>query len=273
MSASVWTDAVDLRSFADTALSLAARFWFLIAVGGQWIFTFYVVAFYGGSALRGDFDAWNKVIPKGHVPGNTMGNVAVAVHLLLAVVIMVGGPLQLIPRVRSLVPKFHRWNGRVYAVAVSLTSLVGLYMIWSRGSSRLIQHLGVSLDAILILTFSALAVRYAIARDLRTHRRWALRLFMVVNAGWFFRIGLMEWIFLNRGPIGFNPDTFTGPFLSFLAFGDYLLPLAILEIYLRVKDRGTVSARYAMSVALLILTIGMGIGIVAATMVLWLPRI
>jgi hypothetical protein len=273
MSTSVWTEPSDLSTAAGRALSSAARFWFAVAVVGQWIFVLYVVAFYGGTAVQGNLEAWNKVLPNGYTPGNPIANAAVATHLLLAVVIMAGGPLQLIPSVRRVAPRFHRWNGRVYMVSVSLTAIVGLYMVWSHSSAvRLIQHLGISLDAILIVAFSILAVRHAIARDLATHRRWALRLFMVVNAGWFFRIGLMEWVFLNRGPIGFDPDTFTGPFLNFLSFADYLLPLAVLEVYLRMRDSGSAAGRFALAALLIVLTLGMGLGIFGATVAMWLPR-
>lgn len=266
---STWPVRSDLRSVADRALKYAARLWFLVAVGGQWIFVAYVLAFYGGSALSGNLSAWNRV---GYVPGRTMSNVAIAAHLALAVVIMVGGPLQFSSRLRRIAP-FHRWNGRVYAVAVCVTSIAGLFMVWSRRILSLAQSLGITVDAILIVSFAILAVRRAIARDLDAHRRWTLRLFMVVNAGWFFRIGLMEWLFLNRGPAGFDPKTFTGPFLSVLSFADYLLPLAVLELYLHVRDRGSVGGRFATAFSLLVLTVGMGIGIFAATMVMWLPRI
>jgi hypothetical protein len=274
MSASVWTEAADLNSVADKALKFATRCWFVMAVIGQWMFAYYVAAFYGGAAARGDLPAWNKVMPHAYVPGHSMGNAAIAMHLFLAVIIIVGGPLQLIPRIRSYAPAFHRWNGRVYMPAVFLTSLAGLYMIWGRGTvGDLIQHVGISLDAVLIMLFAGLALRYALARQITTHRRWALRLFMVVNGVWFFRVGLMLWIFVNQGPAGFDPKTFSGPFLNFWSFADYLLPLAVLEIYLRVKERSSVTGRFAMAAGLLVLTIAMGIGIAVATMGMWLPRI
>jgi len=83
----------------------------------------------------------------------------------------------------------------------------------------------------------------------------------------------MLWLVINRGPAGFDPKTFTGPFLTFWSFGNYLLPLAILEVYLRTTDRSSSSARFAMATGLLILTIAMGIGIAVATTVMWLPRL
>ena len=42
-------------SLADKALRGAATTWFLAAVIGQWIFVYYVAAFYGGAAVQGDF--------------------------------------------------------------------------------------------------------------------------------------------------------------------------------------------------------------------------
>jgi hypothetical protein len=272
MSTTVLTDrsSSDLTSAADTSLKMAARLWFLLAVSGQWIFVYYIASIYGFAAMRGHLEAWNKRL----IPGDTMGNAAIAAHLFLAVIIIVGGPLQLIPEIRRYAPAFHRWNGRLYVPAVFATSIAGLYMVWVRGTvGDLIQHIGVSLDAVLIMVFAVLALRYALARDLKTHRRWALRLFMVVNGVWFFRVGMMLWLVLNRGPAGFDPKTFTGPFLTFLSFANYLLPLGILEIYLRVRDRAGAGGRFALAAGLLVVTIAMGVGIFGATMGMWLPRI
>jgi uncharacterized membrane protein len=271
MTVSLWTDRIDASSVADRALTVAARLWFLTAVAGQLIFAAYVVGFYGGSAVRGDMAAWNRVMPRGHVPGDSMGNFVVALHLLLAVVIILGGPLQLIPGMRRRAPRFHRWNGRVYILAVLATSIAALCMIWIRGAGGdLVQHLGGTLNAALVMIFAVLAVRHAIARDRATHRRWALRLYIAVSASWFFRVGLMLWVVLNEGPRGFDPETFTGPVLSFLAFANSLLPLAILEIYLRIADT---NGRFAMATGLLLLTVAMGVGIFAAAALMWLPHI
>ena len=262
------------ESAADTALKLAARFWFLVAVIGQWIFVAYIAAVYGGGVLHGHLEEWNRYAPHRYIPGDTAGNIAIAMHLLLAIIIIVGGPLQLIPQLRRLAPTFHRWNGRLYIPAVFVTSAAGLYLVWVRGTvGDLLQHIGVSLDAVLIMVFAVLALRYALVRDLKTHRRWALRLFMVVNGVWFLRIGLMIWVVINRGPAGFDPKTFTGPFLSFLSFANYLLPLAILELYLRTQDRPGVGRRFAMAACLVVITLAMGVGILVATKVMWLPRI
>ncbi|HET6726211.1 MAG TPA: DUF2306 domain-containing protein, partial [Gammaproteobacteria bacterium] len=207
------------------------------------------------------------------IPGDTMGNFALGAHLLLAVIVIVGGPLQLVPQIRRYAPALHRWNGRVYLPAVFAASLAGLYMIWFRGAvGDVVQHLGMSLDAVLIMVFAILTLRYALAREIRIHRRWALRLFMVVNGVWFFRVGLMFWLMLNQRPVGFNPETFTGPFLSVLSFAEYLLPLAVLEIYLRANEAGP-RGQVVVASGIAAVTLAMAVGILAAFMGLWLPHI
>jgi len=274
MSTAVWTNRLDLASVADTTLKAAARFWFVVALAGQLLFAFAVASFYGLTALRGDFHGWNKSITHGLVPGDNMGNFAVAMHLASAVAIMLSGGVQLMPAVRSRFPVFHRWNGRIYMLAAVALSGAGVYMHWIRGSvGDVIQKVGGSLNALLIWLFAAVALRYALAHDFRTHRRWALRLFIVVSGSWFYRIVLFLSFLIFKRPIGFDPTTFQGPFLTFMAFANYLFPLAILEIYLRAKDRPGVFQRLAAAGMLFVLTLVMVAGLFAVTMAIWVPDV
>jgi hypothetical protein len=278
MTEMVMTSTRSQGSIADTALKIVGRFWFAVAAIGQLVFVLYIFLFYGSASARGDFAAWNGVMPKGYVSGDTVGNVALGVHLLLAFYITLAGLLQLIPQVRTNVPVVHRWNGRLFMLAAFTISIIGLYLIWVRGGAAgdVSQHLGTTLNAVLILLCAGLALRYAIARDIKTHRRWALRLFLVVNGVWFFRVGLMLWIFIHQAPVGFDGKTFTGPFLTALAFAQTLLPLAVLELYLRTQDRkgamATAAGRITMAAVLFVLTVAMAVGISAATMIMWRPH-
>lgn len=255
---------------ADRALRGAAAAWFTVAVAGQWIFALYVALYYGRAAARGDLAAWNRVMPHGFVPGDAVGNFAAGAHLAFALAILLGGAMQLAPYLRRRWPGLHRWTGRVYMMTAIGISLDGLYMVWTRGTvGGWEQHLSISVNALLILLCAGMAWRYAVRRELGAHRRWALRLFLVASGVWFFRVGLMLWLTIHRAPVGFDPDTFRGPFLTVLAFGQYLIPLAVLELYLRSRD---VKSKWAMAGGLAILTAGMGVGIMAAAMGMWLPR-
>lgn len=268
------THTLDLDSIAAAALKLAARFWFFVVVIGQWIFAFAVATFYGLTAFRGDYHRWGKFISHGHVPGDNVGNVAVAMHLLAAVVIMSAGALQLVPQIRSRFPTFHRWSGRAYMLAAVVLSVAGLYMTWIRGSvGDVSQHMGSTLNAILIWLCAAMALRYAVARDFRTHRRWALRLFVVVSAAWFYRAAFFLTMVIFKGPVGFDPLTFTGPFPTIMSFAQYLFPLAVLELYLQAQDRGGAFRRLATAGLLSMLTLALAAGLFAVTMVVWVPDV
>lgn len=262
----------DPGRIADKALKLSAQFWFLVMAVGQWIFVAYLMVSYGVPALLGNFDAWNEASANSLVAGDTLGNTAFVFHILLAVVIIGGGPLQLIPRIRAKFPTFHRWNGRAYIATSIISSIAGLYMIWTRDiPGGLVLRLGISFDAVLIFVFSILAWRSALKGDFARHRRWALRLFMVVSAVWFFRVGFMAWVMIHQAPVGFDPDTFTGPFVTIWSFAQYLLPLTILELYFLVQKYPNTWARFTMAAGLFIATLVMGVGIAGAVFGMWFP--
>lgn len=264
-----------LRGVADKALNASTRFWFLVMVAGHAMFAYYIVAFYGGAAVDGNLLQWNKVLDDhGYRAGDIAGTVFLALHLLLAAIITVGGPLQFIPGLRARAIAFHRWNGRLYIFTAFAASLSAFYLILTRGGTIAGPFVtaGIVLDGALIMTFATLALRHARARNIVAHRRWALRTFIAVSGVWFFRVGLMFWFFVNQGPVG-HTDGFDGPFDLFWAFGCFLLPLFILELHLRTQRRAGPVGKLAMAATLFVLTIAMGTGIAMATLMMWLPRV
>jgi hypothetical protein len=272
MSTAVMTNRLELNSAADTALKAAARFWFVATVIDQLVFAFTVASFYALTALRGDYHKWN--FTNGFVPGVSLGNTAVAMHVASAVIVMLAGAVQLVPQIRNRFPAFHRWNGRIYMLTALTLSVAGLYMTWFRGSvGDLSIHMGSTVNALLIWLCGGMALRYALARDFKTHRRWALRFFLVVSASWFFRIGFFLSFLIFKGPFGFDPTTFRGPFLTFMSFAQFLIPLAVLEIYLRAQDRPGVMRRTATAGMLFVLTLVMGAGLFAVAMSVWVPQV
>lgn len=260
---------------ATRILTLAATAWLVVATAGQWFFGIYILLFYGKTTVTGDFDRWNRVLPHGYVEGDWKGNLVVGIHVLLAAILTIGGPVQLITAVRQRFPRFHRWLGRVYVTTAIVVSTAGLVMVWTRGSvGDATQHVSISIQAGYIILFALLAVRYAKARQFARHRAWALRLFMVVNGVWFFRVGLMFWLLVNGRPVGFDPETFTGPFLTVLSVFTYALPLSLLllELYFQALQKQRLAFSLVTSALIFLATVVMGIGIVGAVMGLWLPR-
>ncbi len=243
-------------------VATAAGLWFLVAATGLAIFASYIGISYGRAALGG---------PPGEsrwVAGDWLGNSLLSVHLVFALLMTAIGVLQLVPALRRRLPAVHRTLGRVFMVGALLGSVSGFYLLWVKGTvGGLPMHLATSLNGVLIIAFAWLAWRAARARRFTEHRRWALRLFIVVNGVWFFRVGLMLWLMVWQAPVGFDPKTFTGPFVYALSYAQFLLPLAVLELYLRARGRSM-----ALALTLGLLSLATAGGIFGATMGLWLPR-
>ena len=164
------------------------------------------------------------------------------------------------PQIRSRLPALHRWNGRIFLLTVTGLSLSGFYLVWVRGSApNQLNGFSTTINGVLILTFAALALRTAMARNIAVHRRWALRLYLVSNAQWFLRVGVFGYFILNMAA-GRKPGM-GDPFLMFWTFGCYLVPLAIAEVYLRAKDGGAPPVRLAVAGGLAVITLLMGVGI------------
>jgi hypothetical protein len=275
MTESITSQSVKIP-YTNKPLTIAATTWFMIATAGQWLFGAYILLFYGKSTLTGDFERWNNVLPHGYVEGDWKGNALVGLHILLAAILVIGGPLQLIPQVRDRFPTFHRWLGRTYVVTAITVSMAGVIMVWTRGTvGDTLMHVSNSVQALYIIVFALLAIRYAKTRQFTRHRVWTLRLFMVVNGVWFFRVGLMAWLVLNGGPVGFSPKTFTGPFLTVLSIFTYAVPLSLimLELYLYAQQKQNQAFGLLIAILIGLFTILMAIGIFGATMGMWLPRL
>ncbi len=260
---------------ARISLKTTATAWLVTAIFGQWFFAYYILVFYGDNAIQGNWQAWSNRMIHGIVEGDLIGNIAVIIHITLAFVILVCGPLQLIPQIRNRLPLFHRINGRIYIITALVISVAAIYSIWSREAviSGVVGQIGTSLNGLLIILFAIKTVRYAMARQISIHRQWALRLFIAVAGVWFFRVIRGFWMFIHDGQSPGSNGNLTGPFDLILNFAGYLVPLLILEVYFLVKAKGGTQAQLVMAASLLVLTSAMGIGIYQAALIFWIPNI
>jgi predicted membrane protein DUF2306 len=253
------------------ALKASAALWFSVAAAGQWLFAYYVLVVFGSRVAA---DGWAGLAPirllHGYVAGDTMGNLASTVHILLAIAIHGGGPLQLVPWVRKQAPTFHRWNGRVFLVAAIVSTLFGLYLEWFRNAFLGVADIGGNTVAsVLIVVFAALALRHARARNFDVHRRWALRLFLVVSAVWFIRLGsygsqFLEHLFAVR---------FAPAYYESLNAAKLVVPLGVLELYFWAQRSGSARGRVAVATVLIAATALTAVGIYGAANIKWLPAI
>lgn len=258
---------------STTALNRSAKAWFLVTTLGMWLFVYYIVAFYYRPTLQGDFEAWNvhHMLTHGYIPGDTAGNMMFAVHVLLAAVLTLGGTIQLVPQLRRHTLALHRWNGRLFMVAALLVATGGLGLNILRG----IDADGggwpsaIDLNGLLILMFASLAWMSVRRGQIDAHRRWALRVFIVVSGVWFLRLGASIWIITTAAIYG--QPKFVDLFFSVWSWGCFLFPLIVLELYLYTHKRGTKTTRYLVAALLLALSLLTAVGILGAYQVFWGP--
>lgn len=257
----------------QAALQLSARAWFAVAAAGQLLFALYIAVFYGGTAARGQMGTWNEVLFTGLVPGDGFGNAVLASHMLLAFVLILGGLAQLVPWVRARYPAIHRWNGRLYVAIAGIISVGGLYLVWTRPLiGGLINQLVMTALALLILLCAGQALRFARARQIARHRRWAIRLFLMMSGVWFFRVMMMFWVLVNGGPVGLG-DTLEGPAARALQLAQIALPLGLFQLYLMAEASPSARAKTAMAATLATATLAMAAGIGLAALAMWYPRL
>lgn len=267
--------AVSPRPIVSTEiLSGAAACWFAVALAGQWLFVFYIVGLYGRLTLKGGLPAWAEThLPNGYIAGDPVGNAVMAGHVLLAVIVHGAGPLQLVPQIRDRFPAFHRWNGRVFLTVCVSTSVAGLYLTWARapGFGGLNGQVTITIVALLIFAFAAQTIRHAVKRDIETHHRWALRLFLLASAVWFARLVMYGGIFVS-GKLGIEFDAIRGALIFSSQIGQFLIPLVVLEIYLRAQRSGRPPAHYAAAGLLILSTFITGVALYGVATLAWLPR-
>lgn len=252
----------------NQALKISTAIWFVTVLLGQWFFFYYILAFYGSSVLNDNMEIWNRWEVFGVKPyhsGDFAGNLAFAAHAIGAGIIALGGVLQIMPQVRKRFPKFHKINGYAFVTTVVCLSLSGFYLVWFRDPSDPIKlsDIGTSINGLLIFAFAYLTVNRVLKKDIKNHRKWAIRLFLVSNAQWFLRLGVFSY-FVTGTMLGFKP-AMGDPFFPMWTFGCFVLPLVIAELYFYANEKGGTKFKYAISGVMVALSILMVLGMLGFT--------
>lgn len=253
---------------------LARVHWLLIAIGAvAWVC--YIAIYYGGMALRGEWESWNLVLHNLYSPGEALANLSIGLHLVAGALITLIAPLQLLPSVRARAPKVHRVLGRIYIGAALIAGIGGTLFILLRGAvGGPVMSVGFGLYGVLVVIAALLALRHARRRELVQHRAWALRLFALGLSSLLFRYEYSLWG-LFTGMATHDPVDFRGAIDFAMDFFFYLPTLAVTEVYLRLPPR----ERRPAWLRLLISTIvGLGalfgaVALILAALAWWWPKI
>ncbi|MGE1126355.1 DUF2306 domain-containing protein [Bacillus wiedmannii] len=105
----------------------------------------------------------------------------IRIHIILAIIAMLSGPLGIIRRFRLKSPGFHRWNGRVYVVSIVLNFIPGLYVsFFATGGWPSI--IGFLILNILWFTTTIFGYVYIKRKDVLRHSQWITRSFLLAFA-------------------------------------------------------------------------------------------
>lgn len=94
-------------------------------------------------------------------------------HVMLALPVVFGAPLQFLPKLRQSMPHVHRWIGNAYVIGASGAALLAIYLgatIEYEGS-----RLSLVMTGALWLFFTLAAWRAAVARNVTAHRAFMIR--------------------------------------------------------------------------------------------------
>lgn len=94
-------------------------------------------------------------------------------HVLLALPVVFGAPLQFVPALRQSKPLLHRWIGRVYVGGASGAAILAIYLGATTEYEE--SRLSIVMTGALWLFFTLAAWRAAVGADYAAHRAFMIR--------------------------------------------------------------------------------------------------
>lgn len=259
--------------FAMRLFQFSSRAWFICLLLAQLVFVTYLALGYGIASIQNQLTKWNTFNTNAFVEGDTIGNLFYGLHVLLAIVMILGGSLQLIPNIRNRHLRFHRYNGRFFVILACTISLAGMYLILVRGTvGNAFLHSMTFFSGTVVLVASFFAVSTAMKKQIASHEVWATRLFLAANGVLFFRLCIFAW-FMLFGTFGVNTEDFTGPTVYAVSVCSYLLPLLVFEWVRYTKKNKAVVHQLLVSILMILTASVFLIGLAGITLGSWYPSL
>ncbi len=167
----------------------------------------------------------------------------IASHMMLMATMNVLAPVQLYFGFSGKNKPFHRKLGKVFLGCAFIGSASGwIYVLFNGSGYNGIDTNSSALYGIVIFYSAYRGLRAILNRQFNEHKEWAIRLFALGISSWLFRIIHANWAFL-LGDFGAN----TMWKQAIISYGFYLIPLAGIEVYFRLKKAGMLgwAPRYA----------------------------
>ena len=118
-------------------------------------------------------------------------------HGIFGAIVLLFAPFQFSDRLRQRFTKAHRIMGRLYVIGAFGLAPLGAYIQYFQermGAPRSFTILGI-VDALMLMSATALALLFAVRRKIALHRQWATRSYAIalVFIGGRFVLGITGW--------------------------------------------------------------------------------
>ena len=210
-----------MRRYLPTLLLL------VLALNTGWF-----VVYSGDLGLRGLLSRNPAEVSRVFQNDDILANVGIALHMIAGAVLTFGAPLQALPIVRRRWPGLHRRFGYGLFVLAVATGLGGLVYITVKGTiGGWWMSLWFAIYGAAMIWTAVNTVYFALAKDLRRHFAWAVRLVVLAVGSWIYRMHYAIW-FAATGGVA-SSEEFTGLFDQVQVVAFFVPYLLIAEIVLR----------------------------------------
>lgn len=197
--------------------------------------TGWFVVYSGDLGLRGLITDSPGEVSRVFQDDGILANAGIALHMIAGAVLTFGAPLQALPIVRRRWPGLHRRFGYVLFVLAVATGLGGLVYITLNGTiGGWWMSLWFAIYGAAMIWTAVNTVYYALAKDMRRHFAWAVRLVVLAVGSWIYRMHYAIW-YAATGGIASN-EAFTGLFDQVQVVAFFVPYLLIAESVLRWRS-------------------------------------
>ena len=199
--------------------------------------TGWFVLYSGDLGLRGLLSEVPGEVSRVFLDAGIAANAGIALHMIAGAVLTFGAPLQALPIVRRRWPGLHRRFGYVLFVLAIATGLGGLVYITLNGTiGGWWMSLWFAIYGAAMIWTAVNTIYFALAKDMRRHFAWAVRLVVLAVGSWIYRMHYGIWYAVTGG-IGSN-EAFTGLFDQIQVCAFFVPYLLLAEFLLRRRNGG-----------------------------------
>ncbi|WP_232732321.1 DUF2306 domain-containing protein [Bacillus sp. mrc49] len=152
--------------------------------------------------------------------------IMIRIHIMLAIISLLTGPLGIIKSIRVKFLKFHRWNGRIYVLSIALNYIPGLYVSFF-ATGGWVSTVGFLILNTLWITTTLLGYSYIKKRQVLAHSKWMVRSYFLSFANMIIYIIVV----ISHNALSFSYDTS----YTIAVWLCWMLNLSLAELFIRKK--------------------------------------